>query len=223
MSDTPFFSVIIPAFNAEDHIRKGLDSIREQVFTDYEIIVVCDSCEDHTADIAREYGARVFEVSYHLDGLTRNAGLDAARGDWILFMDDDDWFLHEFVFQQLAEVVGKHDEDALCFSTIYGGQNYSRQSPDNVMVPVWTKCWRRSFIGDVRFSFRHCWSDCDFHNKLMRKPHKFVYWDMPMYYYNYNRQGSQTYNVYTAKVTEQYKAKPAFVELKEQKYTERVK
>lgn len=194
--NNPFFSIIIPAHNAENHIRKGLDSIRDQTFKDYELIVVCDSCTDSTADVAAEYGARVFEVSYHLDGLTRNKGLDEARGEWILFMDDDDWYLHEYVFQQLAEMAGKHDEDAICFSFLDHRDDigYIRQFPDSVGVPIWCVCWKHDFIRDIRFSCRHYWSDCDFHNKAYRKPHRFVYWDMPMYYYNSDRPGSISYN-----------------------------
>lgn len=187
---TPFFSVIVPAYNAEDHIRPLLKSIVSQTFDDYELIVVCDSCIDKTEEIARSYGAKVLTVNYNRDGLTRNAGLDAATGEWVLFADDDDWFLHEFCFQQLADNVGKHGEDALFFSYIDKVYGYFRQLPYDLRIAVWNKCWRRSFIGDTRFPCRHYWGDCDFHNKLMRKPHKFVFWDMPMYYYNFMRKGS---------------------------------
>ena len=47
----PFFSVIVPAYNSAEYIRKGLDSIKEQAFTDYELIIVCDSCTDNTEEI----------------------------------------------------------------------------------------------------------------------------------------------------------------------------
>lgn len=191
--NNPLFSIIIPAHNSEEYICRGLNSIRNQSFTDYEIIVVCDSCTDNTAEIAKSYNAIVKNVQYGQDGLTRNAGLELARGDWILFLDDDDWFLHEYAFQQLSEIVGKHNEDAVCFSYITRHFGYIRQLPDNGVSPcVWSKCWRRSFISDVRFSWRKFWSDTDFHNKAMRKPHKYVYWDMPLYYYNRERPGSQS-------------------------------
>ena len=72
------FSLIIPAHNAAEYIRKGLESVRAQHFTDYELIVVSDACEDDTAEIAREYTDHVIEVDFHDPGLTRSAGLDAA-------------------------------------------------------------------------------------------------------------------------------------------------
>ena len=51
----PFFSVIVPAHNAAGRIRKLLDSIKMQTFDDYEVIIVCDDCQDNTSDIAAEY------------------------------------------------------------------------------------------------------------------------------------------------------------------------
>ena len=96
----PVFSVIVPAHNAENHIRRLLDSIAAQTFTDYELIVVCDNCTDSTEQIAQLYGARTERVSFGRDGLARDRGIELARGSWILFADDDDWFMHENVFQE---------------------------------------------------------------------------------------------------------------------------
>ena len=184
----PFFSVIIPAHNSAGWIRKGLESIRAQTWTNYELIIVCDACTDDTAKVAREYTKRVIITDYGLDGMARNAGLDAAKGDWILFMDDDDWFLHEYVFQQLALMVGKHGEDMLQFAFIWKGRGYT--GVDRMYIAVWSKCWYREFIGDTRFSDRPFWSDVDFMKAIMAKNPRIHRWDMPMYYYNYLRPGS---------------------------------
>ena len=51
----PFFSVIVPEHNSAEWMRKGLNSIRWQSFTDYQLIIVCDRCTDDTAKIAEEY------------------------------------------------------------------------------------------------------------------------------------------------------------------------
>lgn len=209
MSEQPFFSIILPAYNAGSRIKTMLDSIKAQTFTDYELIVICDSCTDNTALIAESYGATLLNVDYHSDGLTRNAGLNIARGQWVLFADDDDWFLHEYVFRQLADVVGKHNEDILFFSFVDRVGGYTKQTPDNMHVAVWNKCWRREYIGNVRFSNRRYSADGDFHNFLMAKPHRFVYWDMPMYYYNSMRPGSMT-DLFTSEkhVSGAYKIQP---------------
>ena len=186
----PFFSVIVPAHNAEGFMRKGLDSIRGQSFTDYELIVVCDNCQDRTAEIAREYTDRVIETDFGQDGYARNTGIDAARGRYILFMDHDDWFLHEFVFAQIAEyMVQAKDADMLAFSFIWKGFKYIN-ARENLVVACWAKCWRRGFIGDTRFSDRPYWSDVDFHRDVMEKKPVIYFIDRPMYYYNYLMPGS---------------------------------
>lgn len=187
------FSIIIPAHNAENHIRKALDSIVKQTFRDFEIIVVCDACTDNTKQVAQEYYAKTLEVNYHRDGLTRNAGLDIANGEFVLFMDDDDWWLHEFVLEQIDKKLKQNpDCDLLCFSFIWKGVIYAEPTSNmgQLYPSVWNKCWRRSFIGNTRFPGVYSVSDFHFHNEMMKKQHKQVIWDMPMYYYNYLRPGS---------------------------------
>ena len=191
MRDKPFFSVIVPAHNSAAYIRKGLDSIRNQSFTDYELIIVCDSCTDDTECIAHEYTDKVYTVTYGRDGLTRNYGLDKATGEWILFMDDDDWFLHEFVFDLLHRVLGMNHEDILTFSFIWKGKGYAQNKP-RMWIAVWNKCWRREFIGDTRFSDVEFISDADFNKAMMDKKPVIANWDQPLYYYNYLREGSQS-------------------------------
>ena len=181
------FSIIIPAHNSAGFIRKALDSVKCQTYTDYELIVVCDSCVDKTEEIAREYTNNVIITDFHSDGPARNVGLDAASGDWILHMDDDDWWLHEYVLEQLAGRVGKQDEDLLRFSFIWKCKSYTSCGD---YFAVWNKCWRREFFKDVRFDYLPKNNDVPYHRKAMALNPKIADWDMPMYYYNYMRTGS---------------------------------
>lgn len=184
------FSIIIPSHNGEGHIEKCLQSVAEQRFIDYELIVVCDACEDNTAMIAAKYGAKVISVDAHRCGLSRNAGLDAAQGEWVLFMDDDDWLLHEYVLDMLASVVGKSGEDVLFFSFIWKGVGYIQQTENRHYVAVWNKAWKRSLIGDTRFEDVEYAEDVPWHAQIMAKKPVCAFWNMPMYYYNYMRTGS---------------------------------
>ena len=189
------FSIIIPAHNSEQFIRKALDSIKSQVYTDYECIVVCDACTDKTEQVVRSYGFRTQVVNYNNDGLTRSMGLDMARGEWVLFMDDDDWWLHEYVLTQLAEKIDENpDIDIIAFSFIFKGWKYAdpKGNEGGRWIAVWNKCWKRSIIGDVRFPNVYSESDVTFHFGVMKKNPKILDWDMPMYYYNYMRKGSIT-------------------------------
>lgn len=191
----PRFSIIIPAYNASGHIKKALESIKSQDFKDYELIVVCDSCTDDTEEIALNYGASTVCVNFHNDGLTRSKGLDFAKGEYVLFMDDDDWWLHEYVLTQIDDKLKKENNpDVLAFSFIFKGWKYAdpHGNGGSRWIACWNKAWKRSCIGNTRFPNIKMSSDVNFHHDMMKKNLRIVDWDMPMYYYNYMRVGSQT-------------------------------
>ena len=188
----PFFSVIVPAHNSAEYIGKGLRSIKKQTFKDYELIVVCDACTDDTEQMARVYTDKIIVTEFGMDGLAKNAGIDAADGYWLIFMDDDDWFLHEFVFEQLHEAAVDTDVDMLVFDFIWKGRGYYRNEGGRTNIAVWSKCWRRSFVGDTRFPAIPFTSDEPFMQEIIAKKPRALFMKVPMYYYNYMRKGSQT-------------------------------
>ena len=189
MSKRPFFSVIIPAHDSEEFIRKGLDSIKSQDFEDYELIIVCDACTDHTEDVAEEYADRVIVTNYGAAGMARNAGLDVATGEWILFMDDDDWYMQE-AFRKIAEAIaGQPGIDILAFGFEWKGVRTAYQSPARVYPAVWSKAWRRDFIGNERFPYWVHTDDLGFAWR-MHPMATFGYWYEALYYYNFLRAGS---------------------------------
>ena len=192
----PFFSVIVPAHNAAGFIGKCLDSVRQQTWTQYELIVVCDACMDNTAQICREkYHAKVIETNFGLDGLARNAGIDAAEGEWLLFLDDDDWWIHEYVLEDIHKIVtGPYGEmlDMVCFDFIWKGKGYAKVIPNRMNIAVWSKAFRREFLGDTRFPAIPFTSDQPFMDEICAKKPTIVPMNELMYYYNYMREGSQT-------------------------------
>ena len=203
------FSIIIPAHNSAAFIEKTLKSVREQSFTDYELIVVCDACEDLTEYVARNYADTVVVTDFGRDGLARNAGLDLARGEWVLFMDDDDWWLHDCVLDMLANRIDDTSwSDIIVFGFIWRGRGYTapRRAGDGIWPNVWSKCWRRSFIGDTRFTDVKMESDLYFTREMFAKVtdnEQIDLWWQPLYYYNYLRPGSQT----ELKAREDFRAK----------------
>ena len=195
----PKFSIIIPAFNAEDRIRTVLKSVRDQVNIDQEkdveLIVVCDSCNDNTAKIAREeFNAITAEEEFGNDGLARSKGLDLATGDWVMFLDDDDYWLHEYVLDVVNRVIDakKGNFDICQFGFIWKGRGYMQSSLEagRVYANVWTKCFKRSFIGDTRFPNVYSVSDYKFLQLLKPKNPVLIFYDHPIYYYNWLRPGS---------------------------------
>lgn len=195
----PFFSVIVPEHNSSEFMRRGLDSIRLQTFKDYELIVVCDACSDNTADIAREYTNKVFEIDAQRCGIARNTGLDAAQGEWILFMDDDDWWRSPNAFQIIADRAGAEGEDVLCFGFYWdghGGDTYNR--PKRRYPAIWNKAWKKSFIDKhgLRFpDWKHS-DDAGFHEAAMPLA-KLSYMYEVLYHYNFMRVGSLTWKIQT--------------------------
>lgn len=95
LESVPFISVIIPTFNRADFLREALASLAAQKFKDFETIVVDDGSEEDIEAVARSCGFPVQYLSLRNSGqgVARNAGVGAARGDYITFLDSDDlWF-----------------------------------------------------------------------------------------------------------------------------------
>ena len=82
-------SIIIPAHNEERYVEQCLRSIKNQKFSDYEIIVICDSCTDKTKDIAKKYTKKVHEIKKKNVSAARNYGANKAKGDVLVFLDAD--------------------------------------------------------------------------------------------------------------------------------------
>lgn len=101
------FSVVIPVYNAENTIRRCLNSLLDQNYEDYEIVLVNDGSKDRSGELCQEYAARFSNVKYiakENGGVSsaRNAGLDAAEGEYILFVDSDDYVLDKY-FETLEQ------------------------------------------------------------------------------------------------------------------------
>ena len=196
----PFFSVIVPAHNAADRIRKGLNSIKMQTFDNYEIIVICDDCQDNTAEIARGFTDKVYEVDWHNCGKTRNRGLEAARGEWVLFMDDDDHWRTDEAFEIIGHAIRQGgDFDVLAFGFEFGSNGYARQYPGHLYIAIWNKAWRRGFIGDTRFPEVPHSDDVGFAEQTHYRA-RFRFIDDSLYYYNWMRIGSITQKLHTGQL-----------------------
>ena len=193
----PFFSVIVPVHNAVEHMRPGFDSIRAQTFNGFELIAVCDKCTDASAVIAAEYANTVIITEHGRDGLARNAGIDAAHGEWILFMDDDDWWLHPYAFEMIAGRAAQDDVDVITFGFlardfIRPGLQLYTNTKQHVWPAVWNKTYRRELIGASRFPGIEFTSDLPFTIELFGKQPRVAFLEQAMYFYNYMRKGSQT-------------------------------
>ena len=92
----PEISIIVPVYHVEKQLRRALDSILSQTFTDFELILINDGGNEEESAICREYAEKDSRIVYLTQtnqgqSAARNRGLDQCRGNWIMFVDSDDW------------------------------------------------------------------------------------------------------------------------------------
>lgn len=188
------FSIIIPAYNSEKYIFNALDHVKSQTFTDYELLVICDSCVDGTQKLAESYNAKTVAVDFHNDGLSRSKGLDMATGEYVLFIDDDDWWMRDDLLEFLDRKIEEDNEpDIICFGFYFKGfgeVKTRRKCMNDLWMATWNKCWKRETIGDTRFPNVFSISDSYFHTDMLKKKPRIVEYNECFYYYNYLRPGS---------------------------------
>lgn len=167
------FSIIIPIYNAEKTLRKCLDSICEQTFENYEVILIDDGSTDQSLSICQRYEIqnKKFRVHHQNNAgpsAARNAGLDKAEGKWICFVDSDDCIDASYL-QDIWDVAQNYDADI-----VFIGHNKVNESgmkeaflPGEVMETniktalalsehdmfgyTWIKAFCRDSIKEIRF------------------------------------------------------------------------
>ncbi len=158
----PFFSVIVPVYNVEAYLRQCLDSILAQTYGDFELILSDDGSADGSGAICDEYAARDGRVSV-LHGpnrgvvAAREAALDAARGEYICFVDGDDWVRKDWLETVCRRLMENGGADMLAFdlATADGGPDqhilaapgyYDRARMEREIFPYMLWDRRRPFM-----------------------------------------------------------------------------
>lgn len=141
----PLISVIIPVYKVEAYLRDCLDSVINQTYRNLEIILVDDGSPDNCGCICDEYAAKDDRViAIHKKnagvGAARNIGIQIARGEWISFVDSDDW-LELRMYQVLAKYIEESNVDALCFGydSVYKDYRIEKSC-----------CKKYTFLGDMK-------------------------------------------------------------------------
>lgn len=131
-ADFPSISVVIPCYNGARFLREAIVSVLAQTLSPVEILVIDDSSIDDSAALAESYGppVRVIRQPNQGESVARNRGIDEAQGEWIAFLDADDYWLPEKLAKQAAAMAGgakavctghigvgiEHDKEFLKFS-----------------------------------------------------------------------------------------------------------
>jgi glycosyltransferase involved in cell wall biosynthesis len=136
-------SVIIPAYNAEQHIRTAIESCLAQTYAPFEIIVIDDGSTDGTAAVAESFPAPVRVIRMAENGgvsVARNRGVQASTGDWIGFLDADDWFLPNKLELQ-RRCANEHENSVLIYTgwriiEVNGVETPGRFRPPEALFPM---------------------------------------------------------------------------------------
>ena len=115
MTDVPLVSVVMPAFNVDWCVRRAVDSVLAQSFREWELVVVNDGSTDGTRGVLSSYGQAIRVIEQENRGMSaaRNAGIRAARGSLVAFLDADDCWLPEKLARQV-ELLRSRPEIGFC-------------------------------------------------------------------------------------------------------------
>lgn len=174
-------SIVIPSCNNGKWIGKCLDSIINQTFQDFEIIVVDDLSTDNSVEIIksklRPQDTLIINESKRLNGGTRNVGILKAKGEYTLCIDCDDWLIDNKVFEDIDKKL--NGEDILLLGYVAHRENGDiavnlkyRNYDDalrNITVAIWTKVVRSSLLKNTLFPEGTLFEDRIQHYKLMLK------------------------------------------------------
>jgi len=153
----PLISVIIPAYNAASVIARTLDSVLSQTFTDFEILVVNDGSPDTTE---LESVLDSYRIVYHKQenrgaGAARNVGVNNARGQFLAFLDADDYWLPNYLEAQMT-VLQKSGADAVYCDALFVGSPALKDKTYMELAPSRTEVTPESLLAvDVGVIAKH--------------------------------------------------------------------
>lgn len=204
----PLISVIIPIYKVEDYLKQCIDSVINQSYKHLEIILVDDGSPDNCGKICDEYAnkdKRIKVIYKENGGLSdaRNAGINVAKGDYIAFVDSDDW-IHQEMCEKLITIAIEEEADIVeCkFKSVYK-REYMDEDNINQKVKVfnniealknhfygqdlyrcvWNKIYKRELFNNIRFPKGIEAEDLHTTYKLFYKAKKIAFTEYIGYYY----------------------------------------
>ena len=122
-------SIIMPVYNAEKYLREAIESVLRQTYTDFELLLIDDKSTDNSKQICREYAKTDRRIvllennsESHGPGATRNVGLNYATGEYVYFMDADDW-ADKSLLECSVNHIQETKADIVQFGVIYERNN----------------------------------------------------------------------------------------------------
>lgn len=206
----PIISLIVPVYNSSKYITRCVESLINQTLTDIEIILVNDGSTDDSLQKLNEYQVNYPDKIIILNqenagqSVARNNGVKLANGEFIMFVDSDDW-VDANICQVLYDDICKYNSDI----SICGINNYFSETPveelnlrlfyknkfiPNFIVVPFAKLFRKSFWDKFAFSFHEgiYYEDFDLLPRVLFSTEKITFTDKPLYNYERRNQNSTT-------------------------------
>ena len=210
----PLVSVIVPMFNVESYIRRCLDSLEEQTYRNIEIIVINDGSKDGSLDIAKEYSrrdSRFIIISQKNGGLgkARNTGIAASRGDYVTFVDSDDYISRQYI-ERLMELSAMYAADVAAVNLIkfFEGQipKCNTRYPEvisfsgmeavedmwyqrHLASSAWGKIYRKNLLEDIPSPEGVLYEDLGVVYRWLHRAERVVWTSEKLYYYYQRNNG----------------------------------
>lgn len=218
----PFFSIIVPVYKVEQYLAQCVDSLLQQNFDDYEIILVDDGSPDRCPEICDKYAAKYPQIKVlHKSngGLSeaRNKGIEIAQGEYIIFIDSDDFWISNDVLSSINKIIEKNHPDIIVSDSIkyytskdkylypdktcdisYNGKQkieilkYLYFDHADLKIAAWQKFVKRDLIDNNIFTKDLLSEDIDWSLKIYPKAKSIYVYDKPYYAYRQMREGSIT-------------------------------
>ena len=203
----------MPVYNAERYLREAIESVLKQTYTDFELLLVNDRSTDHSKEICEEYAKKDERIvllendsQCHGPGPTRNIGLDHASGDYLYFMDSDDW-IEDRLLECAVHRMQETGADIVQFGVVYewpdgsnseqlrwkGKELLTRDEIKDDIINFWrSKCdslwihlFRRGPIETIRFENAINGEDISYVMDAMCYAEKIAYLADNFYHYRY--------------------------------------
>lgn len=218
-ADSPLISVIVPVYNVEAYLRKCLDSIAAQTLKNFEVVIVNDGSPDQSQTIIDEFvgkyeNFRCIKISNHGIGYVRNVGVRESKGEYIAFVDSDDWVNERFL-EDFWDKAEETKADVVCcefyytFASgfkicVYPGMNKIMEAKKTTRRLIndvclhhfpWNKIYKRKLFveNDVHYP-TILFEDIATTARVVSRANYVAFISKPNYYY-FQRRGSIMHNV----------------------------
>ena len=210
---SPLISIIVPVYNSEEFLNKCLNSIITQTMDDIEVICINDGSSDSSLNILNyfrnvDYRVNIFSQENKGVALARNKGIEKANGEYVLFVDSDDWIEHtmceelyshakhlnsDLVLFNASEINLENefkervyfpddsfDEDYEEFTFDY---KFNKKLVLNYYLVVWSKMYKKELVKNIKFPNVPLFEDNQFHVESMLLANKISYFPKFLYHY----------------------------------------